>query len=379
MKKKIVIVTSVCQSLINFRKELIILFIKQGYEVVAIASNHEDNYIKKLTEMGVVYHEIPINVTGLNPLKDIIGMWKLIQLLRNYKPDIFFAYTVKPIVIGTIAARMCKIKRRYSMLTGLGYLFGEDRSKKGLIKNLAYRIFRLALNLNHRVIFQNKDDLNELVQKNFINREKTALVNGSGINLKKYSSKGFTLNKDEIVFLTMTRLIRDKGIYQFVEAAKNIKNKYPKTRFFVLGGIYNSPNAVPKDQVGKWVSDGIIEYYGKVNDVIPFLSQAHIYVLASYYREGIPRSILEAMAMSKVIITTNMPGCKETVTEGLNGYLVPPRDSIALANAMEKCILNQILLQKMGEESLNKARNRFNVDKVNEMMLTLLDMEIKNT
>jgi len=243
------------------------------------------------------------------------------------------------------------------------------------LKNLVKLLYKIALKYNNVVFFQNPDDLNLLLRLRLIkDKNKTLILNGSGINLEKYYFA--PLKEKSISFLLIARLIWDKGIYEYIEAARIIKKKYPNVSFLLLGPNEKNPCAIKKEYIKKWANKGIINYLGEKDDVRPYIANSSVFVLPSY-REGIPRSILEAMAMGRPVITTNSPGCRETVEDGVNGFLVPIKDSKALADRMEKFILNPDLIKQMGNRSREIAEKRFDVYKVNRIILE--HMGIKKT
>lgn len=369
---KIVIVSSYALSLTNFRSELIKTLAEAGHRVIALGP--ESGFDKKLASLGAEYRQFPLRRTKLNPARDLVTFISLVRLFRKVKPDMVFAYTIKPVVYGSLAASLAGVPEIFAMITGLGSSF-NDRSGSGrslLYKMIRY-LYRKALKKNRLVFFQNPDDLELFRSEKIIGPDaRTALVNGSGVDLVRFSY--VEPRKGPVSFLLMGRLIRDKGIVEYVEAARILKSRYPDTRFRLAGFVDVNPTAIRKKQLDSWVEEGVIDYLGEKEDVRPFLADAGVYVLPSY-REGTPRSVLEAMAVGRPVITTDAPGCRETVRDGENGFLVPVGDSAALAVAMERFILNPALVLEMGRKSREIAVVKYDVHKVNRVMIEAMGLD----
>ena len=362
---KVVIISQYSPSLINFRGDLIRAMVELGHEVICLGP--EAGYKQPLQELGADYRQIPLHRTGLNPLKDVKTLFSLRKALKEIKPDIVFSYTVKPIVYGSIAAHMAGVRQMYAMITGLGYVFIGQTFKQKLLTQIVAFLYRRGLKYNQVVFFQNPDDLHLFVSKSIVPKTaKPVLVNGSGVNIEKFAFAPPKLSP--VTFLLIARLIKDKGILEYVESARLLKQKYPDARFQLLGPLDINPAAITQEQLERWTKEGIIEYLGKTNDVRPYIADASVFVLPSY-REGTPRSVLEAMSMGRPIITTDAPGCRETVIDGRNGFLVPVKDVDTLKSAMEKFILNPDLIVQMGEQSHIIAEEKYDVRKVNRAIL----------
>lgn len=358
---KIIIVAGYARSLINFRGDLIVALVKEGHEVVALAP--EGGFAEQLGQLGAQYLSVPMHRTGTNLFQDIHTMVSLIWVIKGLKSDIVLSYTIKPVIYGSLAARVVGIKNIYSMITGLGYAFSGNTIKQQLLAKLLSFLYQQAVRTNKKVYFQNPDDLALFHQVGILpNEEKAVLINGSGVDTKKFAYTHPQLQS--VSFLLIARLLWDKGIGEFVEAARQVKLRYPKVCFKIVGPYDHNPNAIQQSEVVKWQAEGIIEYLGETNDVRPYLAEASVYVLPSY-REGTPRSVLEAMAMGRPVITTDAPGCRETVVNGSNGFLVPIKDSQMLAAAMERFILNPALISVMGKKSREMAVKKYDVHKVN--------------
>jgi len=259
------------------------------------------------------------------------------------------------------------VKRCHSLVTGLGYAFGGDQWLQRRLADVVRLLSRVAFACNQRVFVQNPDDAEMFLERRLLSREKLTTVNGSGVDLKEFDV--VPLPPGPTVFLLIARLLVEKGVLVFVEAARKLKRRYPDARFRLLGPFDSNPSSLKPEQIDTWVDEGIIDYLGETKDVRPFIADAHVFVLPSFYREGTPRSILEAMSMGRPIITTDAPGCRETVINGENGFLIPIKDSDKLADAMETFIRMPLQLIKASKNSRVLAEEKFDVHKVNQVML----------
>jgi len=363
---KIVKILNYSPTLINFRGDLIRALVELGHEVVCLGP--EAGFEQPLQELGADYRQIPLHRTGLNPLKDIKTLFSLRKVLKEIKPDLVFSYTVKPIVYGSIAAHLAGVRQMYAMIEGLGYVFTEQSIKQKFLRQLVCFLYRKALKYNRAVFFLNPDDMQLFIERGIVpNAVKPVLINGIGVNIEKFAFAPPKLSP--VTFLLIARLIKDKGILEYVEAARLLKQKYPDARFQLLGPLDINPAAITQEQLERWTKEGIIEYLGKTNDVRPYIADASVFVLPSFYREGTPRSVLEAMSMGRPIITTDAPGCRETVIDGKNGFLVPVKDIDTLKSAMEKFIQEPDLISQMGKQSRIIAEEKYDVRKVNRAIL----------
>ncbi|MCG0275505.1 MAG: glycosyltransferase family 4 protein [Thermosediminibacteraceae bacterium] len=368
---KIVIVSPYTKSLINFRGDLIRAISNLGHEVIALGP--EKGYEKEIKKLGAEFIQIPLDRTGVNPAKDLKTLLSLINVMKKIEPDVVLSYANKPVIYGSLAARVAKVKAIYSMITGLGYVFTGDEKKEGIFKKLVKILYKEALKNNKAVFFQNPDDMEFFKGEKILgNQTKSVLINGSGVNLDRFYYICPPIKP--LSFLLIARLIWDKGIGVYVEAARILKSRYPDVSFKLLGPFDSNPAAIKKSDVEKWVSEGVIEYLGATEDVRPFIADSSVFVLPSFYREGTPRSILEAMAMGRPIITTYAPGCKETVKDGVNGYLVPVKDPVSLAAAMERFIINPEIIIPMGKKSREIAEEKYDVNKVNDVIIRTMEL-----
>ena len=373
------LIASYADSLINFRGPLIAALQVRGLTVhVAAPDLGKDSPQRtQLQALGLRVHDIPLQRTGLNPIADLKALWSLVQLIRHIKPQYMMAYTIKPVVYGLLAGMICRVQHRFALITGLGYAFQDDDSttaqnSRGWIKKIAQNLYRVALRGAELTFFQNPDDEALFRQLSILSTQaQTLVVNGSGVDIRQYDVAPLpTFGTDQpIVFLMIARLLGDKGTREYAEAAKIISARYPQhTRFDLVGWIDDNPNAIEQHELDQWISDGRLQFLGKLKDVRPAIAGCAVYVLPSY-REGTPRTVLEAMAMGRAVITTDAAGCRETVTHEQNGYLVEVKSVDALVKAMEKLIQDPTLIVSMGQQSRQLAESKYDVNLVNSTMI----------
>ena len=370
---KVVVLSNMAQSLANFRGRLLQDLRAAGHEVVAVAPETDDPALASLSAMGVRYVCVPMSRTGVAPVADLAYARRLHALFRAERPDVAFGYTIKPGVYGTLAARWARVPRRVMMVNGLGYAFGASGVRQRLVGAAARGLYRAACRSAHRVVFQNPDDRRTFVELGLARADQTVVVAGSGIDLERFPA--VPVPDGPPVFLFVGRLIAEKGVLDFAEAARAVRRDHPDARFHVLGPFDDAPGAVPRSTVEGWAAEGIVTYLGTTLDVRPYLAAATAFVLPSYYREGVPRTALEALATARPVITTDRPGCRETVVDGVNGYLVPDRDPAALADAMRRLLADAERLRAMARASRVLAASRFDVVAVNADMLRALGAE----
>ena len=370
LPQRIVVIAGYAPSLINFRGPLLRALRAQGHQVIALAPGEHPEVAATLASWGVHYGPISLERTGLSLRRDGRDLVALRARLAALKPDLVLAYTIKPVVYGLIAARAAGVKRRYALITGLGYSFQGAGLRRRLLSALTAGLYRAALHGARRVIFQNPDDRALFVGRGLVTAAQTALVNGSGVDLKQFAPVPLP---DAPVFLLIARLLRDKGIGEYIGAARQVRARHPQARFLLVGPLDPSPDSYTQADLDAWQAEGVIEYLGELRDVRPALAACRIYVLPSY-REGTPRTVLEAMALGRPVITTDAPGCRETVSDGVNGFLVPVGDAGALAARMDTLIGDPALAARMGEAGLRLAREKYDVELVNRSMLGALGL-----
>jgi len=367
---KILILASFAPSLRNFRGALIEEMCGRGYTVHAVAPGLDLDQPTKdwLESRGVHCHAVPLLRSGLNPIADLRTVYALMGLMRRICPDLFIGYTVKPVVWGLIAARIVNVRNRVALITGLGYAFTSGASGvRRIVGRLARSLYWIALRQSTLVFFQNPDDRNEFNSLGLLpSRVPVRLVAGSGVDLDHFVLQ--PLPAPPMRFLLVARLLGDKGIREYVAAARYLHALRPDVEFHLVGGSDSNPNGISEEEATEWSKSGGLVWHGHLSDVRDVLAQAHVFVLPSY-REGTPRSVLEAMAMGRAIVTTDAPGCRETVIDGENGFLVPVKSVDALVDAMTRFIEDPDLAVRMGKRSREIAEEKYDVHKVNAVML----------
>lgn len=373
-KRRFLLISGTSYSLVNFRGPLVQALINTGLEVHTAAPGlFEDTKTRQQLEAwGAITHDYPIQRTGINPVKDIWTMWALYRLMRNVRPDIVLGYTIKPVVYGLLAAWLASVHQRYALITGLGYAFASQASgKRAFIFQLVRRLYSVALGKVDNVFFQNPDDEALFRELGILRQEvPSQVLNGSGVDMAHFTVASLPPGPPR--FLLIARLLGDKGVRQYADAARRIKQRHPGVVFQLAGNIDSNPDSITQKELDIWIAEGFIQYLGWLDDVRSAIANCSVYVLPSYYREGTPRSVLEAMAMGRAVITTDAPGCRETVIDGDNGYLIPIRNVEALVEAMQKFIDSPAQLQVMGQRSYEIAKNRYDVHKVNMVMLKVM-------
>ena len=317
--KHILIVASYGPSLINFRLSLIKKLILKGYKV-SVASPKDrfsDNLQKKLKDLGVTINIFSLSSAGLNLFKDFKTIFEIYRIIKNSRPNIIISYTAKPVIYTGLVLKYFKKINHYPMITGLGYAFiDRDKIKHQVIKYLIIKLYKESLKSSVKIIFQNNDDQSLFLKLKIIKKKKISnVINGSGVDLNMYP---LTNLPSKPVFLMMSRLLVDKGVREYVKAAKIVRSHFPNTRFQLAGYLDENPSSITFQELQSWIDEGHIEYLGDKKKVQPILKSCKYFVLPSY-REGTPRSVLEALSIGRPIITTDTPGCRETVIHKKNG------------------------------------------------------------
>lgn len=363
---KIIFIGNTAWSMYNFRSSLFCYFINKGYDVIVI-SPYDSKYQQELTSIGCFCYSINIEAKGNNPIKDIKTMLQIRKILKKESPDCCFFYTIKPNIYGSMAAASLNIPY-IPITTGLGYVFLVDN----LVSKVAKSLYRIAFKKAKQVWFLNQDDATSFKESKLVDEAKISILKGEGIDVNRFE----VLHSDKYIsFLVQARMLWDKGIGVFVDAARILKHKYPNVKFKLLGfmGVDN-PNAISEEQMNEWIQEGIIEYLGSTNDVRPYIYESTCIVLPSYYREGIPFSLMEGAAAGKPIITTDNVGCREVVEDGITGFLCKIKDSEDLAKQMEKIIsMSEEERIQMGLKGREKMENEFSFDTVINKYVEILN------
>jgi glycosyltransferase involved in cell wall biosynthesis len=373
---KIVILSSLSYSLINFRGQLLRALVDAGHEVVACAPDREEEVVAALSGMGIRFRETRMARTGTNPLQDVSTLFSYVRLLLAEKPDAVLAYTQKPIIYGGLAARLVSRARFYVLMSGLGYVYSAVAEHRTTLRRIVSFLYRLGVARAKVVFVFNSDDRRIMMENKIIDdRHQVVQVPGSGVDLVRFTEQ--PMADGPPTFLMMSRLMRDKGVGEFIQAAALVRQKIPDARFQLLGRLETeNPTGYSAEELAKYCASGLIEHLPETRDVRPYLAQAHALVLPSYYREGLPRSLLEALATGRPIITTDLPGCREPVRLGKNGYLVPPRDHQALAAAMLRLAADPKILHAMGRSAREVAVDEYDVDKVNKLLIRSMQLDV---
>lgn len=364
------LVAGFAESLLNFRGALIKSLLVRGYSVhVAAPDLAVGQSIRlRLEDMGVVVHDVRLQRAGLNPFVDYLTFFDLLNVIRHVRPVAVLSYTAKPVIYGSLASFFLGVPKRFALITGLGYLFQDEPVgfRLRVVRLLGRLLYRFALKNVQKVFFQNPDDLALFGSLGILSRAvETCVVNGSGVDTAYFSVAPLP---SKFKFLMVARLLAEKGVREYVEAARLVKMIYPDIVFGLVGWIDDNPGAIKVSELDAWVASGTIEYLGKLDDVRPAISECSVYVLPSY-REGTPRTVLEAMAMGRPVITTDVPGCRETVVEGENGFLVPAKTVEKLSEAMLRFVRDTDLVFSMGVKARHVAETKYEVGAVNALML----------
>ena len=377
---KFLMISSFLPSALNFRGKLLEAISLLGYEVHIMAPelNQFPDEHRKLIALGYQVHEIPMQRTGTNPVADLKLLKHLYQHIRQIQPDVVLSYTIKPVIYGTLAAWLAKVPQRFALITGLGYAFQNVESgQRSIFQKMVHGLYAQALKHANKIFFQNPDDLKLFQDMHLLAADKpTVVVNGSGVNVQDFKVMPLPKNDAGMVkasFLLIARLLGDKGVREYAEAARIIKQDYPAAEFHLVGWIDDNPSAIAQAELDCWIADQRLHFWGKLSDVRPAITASSVYVLPSY-REGTPRTVLEAMAMGRAVITTDAPGCRETVNHGVNGYLVAVKSVDELVQSMRYFIEDPKLIDYMGQRSREIALNKYDVHQVNRHMLTEMGM-----
>ena len=362
---KVVIMGSQARSMANFWPTLIKMLVSEGHEVYCFVPQTNDEADKKAIELmrswGAVPCEVYLSRRGLNPFKDFISFLSLRMIFRYVKPQVLFSYAIKPVIYGTLAAKFGMVPLRFAMITGLGYTFEADSLPKKLLTKVVSLMYWVALKCCHGVFFQNQDDLGHFKKLGILPKQPkpdyVQMIRGTGVDIERFAAQPPVVN--EQIFLLVGRVIEAKGIREYAQAAKLLKAKYPLARFQLLGPLETGPGSIAKPEIEAWQNEGYIEYLGATDDVRPFISKASVMVLPSY-REGLPTSIMEGMSMARPAVVTDVPGCRELLVEGENGFMVPWKNPQALAEGMEKFIQHPELIEKMGKTARQMAEKDYN-------------------
>ncbi len=366
---KIVLIGALPESLTIFRGDLIRSLVGAGHEVTAMATPAENAQIEHIEALGARFRSYPVRRSGLNPLTDIVTLFALRKAFRELDPDVVLAYTIKPIIWSGIAIGRLSKTRFFALVTGLGFAFQGRTLFHRILRSVATFLYRTALRRAEAVIFQNIDNQKTFIELEIVSQSKTYVVNGSGVDTNRFARVAFSPGPP--TFLLIARLLSEKGLREYAAAARLLKERHPEAICQLVGPLDPSPDGITLEEITDWQTRGDIRYLGDTRDVRPYIAGCDIYVLPSYH-EGMPRTVLEAMAMGRPILTTDVPGCRETVEPGTNGYLVPKGDANALAERMSWFIEHADQWESMGQASRRMAEQRFDVRRINQEMMRII-------
>ena len=384
MSSRICIIGNTATSVLGFRIDLIKMLVANGNDVYAFVCEYKSHDLMKIKELGVTPVIYMMKRGGLNPFADLQSLRELKQKITEIKPDIVFSYFTKPVVYGSLAARLSKTPKIIGMIEGLGTPFTVHKNgqslKIKLIRFIQIRLYKIVFPFLDKIIFLNPDDPIDLIQENGIKYKKNAIeiLGPIGLSLKEFPYTKWD-DSQQVSFIFVARLLAEKGIFEYIDAAKLVKKKYPNIIFKIIGGLdTENPYGLTKQELDDVIFSGAVEYSGFVTDVAKRIQDSAVFVLPSYYREGVPRSTQEAMAIGRPVITTDVPGCRETVVDGINGFLVPKWNPEALAEKMCYFIENPEQVNIMGLKSYQIAQEKFDAEKVNSKLIEIMGLKDLN-
>lgn len=353
------------------RYELVTTLQKLGHNVYYVGQESNDDLHPDYKKFNVKFLGIPIGRSNTNPFKEIHSIIKVWKVLKENNINAIIVYGIRTFPTMVIAARLAGVDKILCIVNGSGRLFQLKGIKGSFVKFISYPMLFLAFCLSNGVLFQNQDDLKMIKNKGLLLKKNYSLINGSGVNLQEfYPCKLET----KPVFMMISRITGRKGVNEYIEAARRVKKKFPYAEFHLVGPMDNDDNSINIKKLNELVNNNIINLHGRTNDVRPYIKKSRVFVLPSYYPEGVPRSILEAMAMGRPIITTDSPGCRETVIDGHNGFIVPPKDIDALTDKMIWMIKNKVEVNKMGDISRRICEEKFDVHEINSEIIKKIDL-----
>lgn len=359
-------VTNSAWNIWNFRRDLVKRLQAEGHEVVAIAP--DDGFAEQVRSLGCRFFPLQMANKGTSPVQDLSLAWQLWQAYKAAGVEIALHFTIKPNIYGTLAAALHRIPSVCNV-TGLGTVF----IRSGMGSRIAHLLYKIAFRFPVKVFFQNADDQSLFLEKELVHPKITSLIPGSGVNLQEF--KPSVPPSGPFTFLMVARLLYDKGITEYIGAIRQLKQAGVQARFLLLGGLEpNKGLGIGQEQLEEWIQEGLVEYLGKVTDVRPVVAQAHCVVLPSY-REGTPRSLLEAASQGKPLLTTDVPGCRETVIDGYNGLLCQVQNTDDLATKMKQFLdMTAAQVAQMGQNSRQLAESRFDQQRVFQQYLNAIEL-----
>jgi len=358
MNAHLCLVANTAWSMWNFRRGVMAAMLNAGYRVTVVAPEDESTF--KIRALGCDFVHLDMSAKGVNPVEDVKLAMRLAKIYRSLSADFIIHYTIKPNIYGSLAARYCNIPS-LAITTGLGYTFVNDN----VVSKIARCLYKMAFRFPKAIWFLNEDDRSEFVSRGLVPEHKTMVLHGEGVDTEYFSPQSNPNDDGKFRFLLVARILWDKGVGEYVEAARHIKAKYPNTEFQLLGacGVAN-PSNISQEQINEWVNDGMVKYLGTTQDVRPLIAQADCVVLPSY-REGIPRTMIESSAMAKPIIVSNAPGCRDVVIPNSTGLMCDVKNAHSIERSMETFLS---MSQKERDE-MGQAGRQFMMDKFDEKII----------
>jgi len=355
---KVILFANTDWYLYNFRRTLALQLQQAGHELLLISPPGE--YGQKLCDLGLRWESLPMERRSLNPLRELLLVWHLWRLLRREKPALVHGFTIKCAVYGSLAARLARVPARVNAVAGMGYVFTSEDFKARLLRPVVRMLLRLALDGTHaRLILQNPDDVTLFEHAGLIAASRVRLIPGSGVDCTRFAANSRDHVGAPLRVLLAARLLWDKGLAEYAQAARILRSQARSIQFLLAGTPDpGNPAAVPESAVRAWVDEGLIEWLGQVDDMPALLASVDVVVLPSY-REGLPKTLIEAAACALPLVTTDVPGCREVVLDGVDGLLVPVRDDDALAAAIARLQDDPALARRLGEAARLKAIAEF--------------------
>lgn len=378
--KKIVLIGTTGSSFYGFRADIIRELVTNNHIVYAFTSEYSQECLEKIRALGAKPVTYQLSRGGLNPFADIRSFLQLKSLLKRLKPDLVFSYFAKPVIYGSMAAKAAKVPRIIGMLEGLGYTFTEQpeglTTKTKIVRSIQVLLYKIAFPCLDKMIFLNPDDQFDLMEVYGLKTPEVHVLGGIGLCMADYPY--IKAKSSPVKFLFIGRLLKEKGVFELIQAIRIVKQKYPQAHFTILGAIdHQNMGALKQEELDQLLEEELFEYPGYVASVNKWITNASVFVLPSY-REGVPRSTQEAMAIGRPVITTDVPGCRETVVDGLNGFLVPKWNAEALAEKMCYFIENPQQVNIMGLESYKIAQEKFDAEKVNSKLIEIMGLKDLN-
>ena len=360
MTKRLLFVVNVDWFFVSHRLPIALAAMKQGYEV-HLACALTDR-AEQLSALGIKVHELPLSRSGTSVKSEIKSFYHIYQLIKHVKPDVIHMVTIKPVLYAGLASRLLSVKTRVASISGLGFVFMAQGVKAGILRSLVSKLYRLALHRkNTQVIFQNPNDRDLFLKQSIIKSDQVTMIRGSGVSLEHYPVQPEP--EGTAVVMLVARLLTDKGVLEFVEAARQLKQKQTDVRMVLVGDTDENPKSVSSKQLEEWTKQGIVEHWGYSTNVAETMAKSHIVVLPSY-REGLPKSLIEAAACGRAVITTDVPGCRDAITPDVTGLLIPVKNAPALATAIEHLLENSTMRQQMGCAGRALAEQAFTIENV---------------